>query len=286
MTATINSRALLVNLSISQWSARKFDKAISEEIAAQHRAARDVVRANKALIQGDSYKALCATMSIARKVHYFHTLAWSDDGYRLLPTANHAAYTDELRSMQAKFQTALAEFVRDYPRLQEIARSRLNGMYKAADYPHPAAIADRFSMSTEFTPIPAAGDFRLDELTELTADELQRVEQSVTSRVERATADAVGDAWQRLHEVVSAMRERLAQPNAVFRDTLVTNARDVVEVLGRLNVTQDPSLEAMRATVASDLTQYDPQELRDTPAIREQTAARADEILTALQGAF
>lgn len=282
MTA-INSRALLVNLSISTWSARKFDRAISDEIAAQHNAARDAVRANKSLIQGDTYKALIRAAQAARTAHYFHTLAWSDEGWRLLPTSNHAAYTDELRALQGQFQTALAEFVRDYPRLQEIARARLNGMYKDSDYPHPAAISDRFSMSTEFTPVPAAGDFRLDELT---ADELQRVEQSVTNRVEQATADAVADAWRRLHEVVSAMRERLAQPDAVFRDSLVNNARDVVEVLGRLNVTRDSSLEAMRATVAADLTQYEPQELRDAPAIREQTAARADEILTAMQGAF
>jgi len=283
MTATINSRALLVNLSISTWSARKFDRAISDEIAAQHNAARDAVRANKSLIQGDSYKALIRAAQAARTAHYFHTLAWSDEGWRLLPTSNHTAYTDELRALQGQFQTALAEFVRDYPRLQEIARARLNGMYKAADYPHPAAISDRFRISTEFTPVPAAGDFRLDELT---VDELQRVEQSVTNRVEQATADAVADAWRRLHEVVSAMRERLAQPDAIFRDSLVTNARDVVEVLGRLNVTGDPRLEAMRATVAADLTQYDPQELRDAPAIREQTAARASEILSAMQGAF
>ena len=282
MTA-INSRALLVNLSISTWSARKFDRAISDEIAAQHNAARDAVRANKSLIQGDSYKALIRAAQAARTAHYFHTLAWSDEGWRLLPTANHAAYTDELRALQGQFASRLAEFVRDYPRLQEIARARLNGMYKAADYPHPAAISDRFRISTEFTPVPAAGDFRLDELT---ADELQRVEQSVTNRGEQATADAVADAWRRLHEVVSAMRERLAQPDAIFRDSLVSNARDVVEVLGRLNVTGDASLEAMRATVAADLTQYDPQELRDAPAIREQTAARADEILTAMQGAF
>ena len=282
MTA-INSRALLVNLSISTWSARKFDRAISDEIAAQHNAARDAVRANKSLIQGDSYKALIRAAQAARTAHYFHTLAWSDEGWRLLPTSNHTAYTDELRALQGQFASRLAECVRDYPRLQEIARARLNGMYKAADYPHPAAISDRFRISTEFTPVPAAGDFRLDELT---ADELQRVEQSVTNRGEQATADAVADAWRRLHEVVSAMRERLAQPDAIFRDSLVSNARDVVEVLGRLNVTGDASLEAMRATVAADLTQYDPQELRDAPAIREQTAARADEILTAMQGAF
>ena len=280
---TVNSRALLVNLSISTWSARKFDRAISDEIAAQHNASRDAVRANKALIQGDSYKALIRAAQAARTTHYFHTLAWSDEGWRLLPTANHATYTDELRALRGQFLGALAEFVRDYPRLQEIARARLNGMYKESDYPHPAAIADRFSMSTEFAPVPAAGDFRLDELT---ADELQRVEQSVTSRVERATADAVEDAWRRLHEVVSAMRERLAQPDAIFRDSLISNARDVVDVLGRLNVTGDASLEQMRATVAADLTQYDAQTLRDAPAIREQTAARADEILTAMRGAF
>ena len=75
MTATINSRALLVNLSISTWSARKFDRAISDEIAAQHNAARDAVRANKSLIQGDSYKALIRAAQAARTAHYFHTLS-------------------------------------------------------------------------------------------------------------------------------------------------------------------------------------------------------------------
>ena len=112
MTA-INSRALLVNLSISTWSARKFDRAISDEIAAQHNAARDAVRANKSLIQGDSYKALIRAAQAARTAHYFHTLAWSDEGWRLLPTANHAVYTDELRALQGQFASRLAEFVRD-----------------------------------------------------------------------------------------------------------------------------------------------------------------------------
>ena len=69
MTTQINTRALLVNLSVSTWTARKFDRAISDEIAAQHGAAGDAGRYNKALIQGDSYKALVKCAQAARTAH-------------------------------------------------------------------------------------------------------------------------------------------------------------------------------------------------------------------------
>ena len=280
MTTTINTRALLVNLSVSTWTARKFDRAISDEIAAQHGAAGDAGRYNKALIQGDSYKALIKCSQAARTEHYFQTLAWSDEGWRLLPTANHSNYADKMRHHKDRFEAALLAFVADYPDLKDIARQRLNGMFKDSDYPAAEQIADRFRMSIEYTPVPTAGDFRLDELT---ADQLQQVEQSVSSRVEQATADAVSDAWRRLHDVVGAMRERLAQPEAIFRDSLVENAKDVVDVLGRLNVTGDKNLAAMCDKVRTDLTAYSPQRLRTAPAARQETADKASAILSEMQ---
>jgi hypothetical protein len=56
----LHTRAMLVSLRISAWSARKYDKKISLEVAANHGASADAGRYNKYLMPADatSYKAL------------------------------------------------------------------------------------------------------------------------------------------------------------------------------------------------------------------------------------
>ena len=45
------------------------------------------------------------------------------------------------------------------------------------------------------------------------------------------------------------MAEKLADPKAVFRDTLVENTKEVCSILSRLNFADDPDLETMRQQV-------------------------------------
>jgi len=46
----LNDRALLVQLSISQWTARKFDKRVTRDVASSHGTTIDVGRYNKVLL--------------------------------------------------------------------------------------------------------------------------------------------------------------------------------------------------------------------------------------------
>jgi hypothetical protein len=94
------------------------------------------------------------------------------------------------------------------------------------------------------------------------------------------------DAWTRLHDVVSHIAERLSDPKAIFRDSLIDNAKDVCDTLQRLNVTNDPNLEAMRARVAAELTAVSPATLRDVPQVRETTARKAAGIMDAMAGLY
>lgn len=282
--ATIHSRALLVSLSISTWTARKFDRKVTEEVNAQHAAARDAGRYNKMLLPGDadSYKALTRLANAARADHYANTLPWSDEGWRLLPSANYMKYADLMRTHAAAFESALESFVADYPAMKEAARDLLNGMYREQDYPTTDAIRSKFRFGVDYAPLPAQGDFRLD----LPAAEIDAIESRVQDRVRKATAEAMRDAWGRLHDVVSKMHDRLSQPDAIFRDTLVGNVRDLVDVLSRLNVTDDPSLEALRARVQRELAIHEPQTLRADGDVREATAKAAQDILDAMSEVY
>ena len=49
-TSTLSTRAMLVSLSISQWSGRRLDREITDEVNQQHNAAADAGRYNKLLL--------------------------------------------------------------------------------------------------------------------------------------------------------------------------------------------------------------------------------------------
>jgi hypothetical protein len=278
----IHSRALLVWLRISTWSARKYDKKISAEVNQRHNASNDASRVNKLLLPGDAsaYKALVASAGAIRLQHYSNTLAWSDEGWRLLPTANYADYTKWLRDRQREFNAAVDDFAADYPALRAQAARLLNGMYRAEDYPDVQDLRSRFALTVEYAPVPAAGDIRVD----LGADQIALIESAIGARTDRAVQDAMRDAWSRLHDVVAKIAERLSQPDAIFRDSLISNAEQVCDVLQRLNVTDDPNLEAMRVRVRRELTRFSPDTLRDVPSHRQATADRASDILKAMSG--
>lgn len=280
----IHTRALLVWLTISTWSARRYDRKISEKVNADYNASSDAGRYNKFLLPGDaaSYKSLVTIARSIREQHYAHTLAWSDEGWRLLPTANYMDYTKWFREQQREFQKQLDSFVQDYPVMRDQARVLLNGLYRDEDYPSAQDIRSRFAMDVSYSPLPNFGDVRVN----LAADQIAEIETSIQDRVNSAIKIATSDAWQRLYDVVARISERLGTKDAIFRDSLIDNARDVCASLEHLNVTNDPKLEQMRQRVLNDLTQFDPDVLRDTPIVRQRVADKADDIVKAMSGLY
>ena len=276
----IHARALLVWLTISTWSARKYDRKISDKVNAEYAASSDAGRYNKFLLPGDAaaYKQLTNLAGEIRRQHYTHTLAWSDEGWRLLPTANYMDYTQWLRDRQREFNSALQDFTAAYPYMRSQARQLLNGMYKDEDYPAVADMQQRFSLGVQYSPLPNFGDVRVD----LAADQVAQIEQSINDRIQSAVGIALKDAWGRLYDSVSKIHDRLSDKDAIFRNSLIDNARDICGALQRLNVTNDPHLEAMRARVAAELTLFDPDVLRDTPRVRARVAESAQKIMTSM----
>lgn len=280
----IHSRTLLVWLAISTWTARRYDKKISQKVNADFHASDNAGRYNKFLLPGDaaSYKTLLALAGSIRAAHYNKTLAWSDEGWRLLPSAEFMNFSQWFREQRAAYETALDLFVTDYPAMQAEAKIKLNGMYHDEDYPAAEDIRQRFALSVQYSPVPAVGDIRVD----LGADQISEIESSITERIEGATRIAVQDAWYRLHACVAKVSERLSDPDAIFRDSLIENTREICDALQRLNVTDDPDLETMRRRVAEELTTYGPGALRELPAVRQAVAEQAAAILSQMRDVY
>lgn len=281
MTPSNFQRAILANLSISSWSARKYDKKVTAETNHAHGAASDAGRYNKMLLPADasSYKALTSHIAATRVLHYAETLAWSDDGWRLLPVANYQKYTDKLRTAKHEYDSLLLDFLSDYPSLQQAARIKLNGMYRDEDY--PSDVAGKYGFGIEYSPVPSGGDFRV----ELSQSEIDIIATRTESRVSDAFKDAHRDAVKRLYDCVARIHERLAQPDAIFRDSLIGNARELCDVLTRLNISGDATLETLRKQTDS-LATVQPDTLRSDAVTRIQTANEAQGILDSMLSVY
>ncbi len=274
---SLSTRAMLCSLSISMWSARKHDPEASEEIAARHKAQPGVGRYNKVLLPKEALAEIQKIVGEARHAHYFVTLPWGDDGYRVLPGAVYLEHTAKMREFSNRFHPAVETLVGRFTKLIEEARMRLGGLFREADYPHPQELRSRFAFETRVMPLPDAGDFRV----ALGDEEKERVKRQITASVEASLHVASRELWERLYDAVHHMAERLAAYKVTedgvehaFRDTVVTNLVRLVDVLPRLNVMRDPELERLAEEVRSFLL-VDPKELRASESVRNETARAA-----------
>ena len=270
----LSDRALLVQLSISQWTARKYDKKVTQDVASSHGVSTSAGRYNKVLLpMNDLLDRVHKKSTLIRTKFYENTLPWGIEGTMMLPSANYLKFVTEFRKEKGEWQYLVDDFERHYPQLKLDAQRLLNGMYNDADYPSENDIGRKFKMDMAIFPVPAT-DFRVS----IASDELTRIQQDVEARVKDAQQQAMQEVWNRLYERVKNMAEKLADPKAIFRDTLVDNLRDQCDMLTRLNFTDDPNLEALRSEVEANLLKH-PDALRNDPDLRRDKAAEAKAIM-------
>ena len=267
-------RALLVQLSISQWTARKFDKKTTKEVADSHGVIEVVGRYNKALLPlNDLLKQIHQTSAAIRQRFYANTLPWGIEGTFILPTGNYLEFMTEFRGYKSKWLVLVDQFCDQYPAIKLEAQKILGNMYDAKDYPDDDQIRGKFKMDMAVFPVPS-NDFRV----ELSDDELSRIHQDVEARVQGAAQLAMRDAWDRLYAKVTHLAGKLSDPKAIFKDSTIELTRELCDVLTRLNFADDPNLEQMRMEVETKLVSHHPDSLRNDPILRQDSAAAARDI--------
>jgi hypothetical protein len=271
----LSDRALLVQLNISQWTARKYDKKVTKEVADSNNTTMAAGRYNKSLLPMNEYlDRVHKKAGYIRTKYYENTLPWGLEGTQMLPSANYLNFMTEFRSEKAQWETLVRDFLNEYSTLRMSAQSFLGSLYNDSDYPDRDTLANKFRMDMAVFPVPTS-DFRV----QLSADELSSIQRDMESRLRDASATAMKDVWTRLFERVQHMADKLADPTGIFRDSMVENAREICAMLPRLNFTDDANLEAMRQEVESKIAKYHPDALRQDPVLRRDTAAEAKAIM-------
>ncbi len=249
---TIATSAVLVELNLSVWAASIADKASSETVISDNCASRDAASVKKNLMAGTSRrKQIAEIAAAARNYHHMHTLPWSDRGPRLLPSSLFFDYKEEIDGFKSRFETAAANFVRDYDSLVATSQTALGSLFCAADYPPVERVKEKFGFRLVFSPVPEAGDFRL-EVGQLELEELkQQYDEAFADRL----AEAVHEPWERMHTMLCSMVEKLSVKEGKQRwhDSFLGNAYELCSMLKHLNVTGDVKLNEAGAQLRAAL---------------------------------
>lgn len=275
----LNDRALLVQLNISQWTARKHDKAATRQVASTNNASMEAGRYNKSLLpMNDALDHVHKKSTLIRTKYYENTTSSGLDGMQILPSGNYLAFMTEFRKEKSEWDSLVSQFVDNYEdivtRNRHILQRTLGNLYDPGDYPTVDQIRAKFRMDVAVFPVPSSANLRIP----VSNEELDRIRAEIEQRVDTAAKTAMTELWQRLHDRVKHMAEKLADPRAIFRDSMVENARELCALLPRLNFTDDPHLEDMRQQVEQSLLKH-PDALRNDPDLRRDTAAEAKAIM-------
>jgi hypothetical protein len=283
MATTLSNRALLVNLQISQWTARKLDRAETQLLNQRHGLTVEAARVNKNLLPlATELERVHQITAFIRKDFAKRTLPWGLEGVNILKADAYVEFTGVVRQWQAEWHGAVDAFVAAYPTYREEARLLLNGMFKDEDYPHPEDLARRFAFNMRFMPMPDQQDWRVD----IGDEALATLKADLAKDIEKSMGEAMTTAWLRVYDVVSKAHERLSNPENVFRDSLVDNAIELCALLPSLNVLDDPGMEKARQAIERSLCAVKPDTLRDDLSVRAKVAGDMADILRKMSGAF
>ena len=279
---SITSSSVMVEMNISVWTANKIDKSATDKVVSDNAAVQNAAQVRKNLMAGTSMRKDIADYAAGCRLwHNTRTLPWADKGARLLATSLFMDYKAEANVRRATFDKMVDNFMVQYPSLVQTANNYLGTLFNAEDYPSPDKVREKFGFRLVFSPVPEAGDFRLQVAEQDLNDLRQQYEESFNLRL----SDAMREPWDRLHKLIAGMSEKLTDADGEdenkkrYHDTLITNAQSLCGMLTHLNITKDPQLEQARRDLELTMLGADIDAIKESPEVRKGMKDKLDAIL-------
>jgi hypothetical protein len=232
------------------------------------------------------------------------TLPWDDNGGRLITTAQYLRVMEQAAKYEQRFNDLLNVFVNVYG--TEISKQafEMGALFDRSEYPPVSEVRGKFRFVLSVSPVPLAGDFRVDIGNEAAAQLKAQYERALAERV----SGAVADTWQRVKAQVEWVHGRMTavlehDPDAVEQvpttddngvvvsveikkkrrpklyDSMLEQGLELCAMLRDLNVTNDPRLEAARQDLETALTRVDIDSLKESTELQRATKSAMQDIL-------
>jgi hypothetical protein len=279
----LSRKAVLVSLNISSWTARKFDRKVTDKVNKEAHASGDAGRYNKLLVEASRLKGIQSVATEAREKFYRYTRPWAD-GVGILPNVSYQKFSNEMRVLKQRYAEEADKFAKEFRNFVAERQNKLGSIFDPNDYPSEKEIRSKFSFETSFANVPDAGDFRSDVLDDETVADIRA---EISASENKAEQEIMNHTYQQIAEVVGNMAKKLSEYKVVkdthFKDTLVSNIRELTELLPTFNLTGDAKLTEITKRLQSELCVEDPKTLRDNADVRAVVQKSAEEILAQVE---
>ena len=279
---SISSSAMLVDLNINTWTARKLDRTVTDEVNHAKRANHKAARVNKHLLpEVEHLDRILKYSTAVRNWVYEKTLPWSDRGPRLITTAAFFDFKREIDEHKREFDTMVENFITYYPTLISTQAFKLGDMFNREDYPSVDDVARRFNFSVSYLPVPEAGDFRVD----IGQEAVEELRKQYDEAYSRRWDNAVNDIKQRLLGGLHHLSDRLS-PNEDgerkrFRNNILEEFADTISTVRALNITKDEAIYALIDQSEKVIANITVDDVKESDAVREDVRSKVDSILDA-----
>lgn len=278
---SICENAMVLNLQIGLWTGHRLDKDATRRVVDDANAEDDAARVNKHLIPKSAMKDIVSAAGAVRTHLYEKTLPWKDNGDRLLTRALYMDFIAEHSQLVDEFRFSVDRFLRaGYPEAVEQASFRMGTLFKADDYPTPAALRSKFYVNLDIDAVTTAGDFRV----AMDEEQIDNIRQDMEEALQKRLNTAMADVWERIAKAVGRFHERTSNKDGRFHSTVVDNLRELVDILPGLNVLNDPDIASIGDQIKRDLYGYDSDDIRKDEEVRFEAAEAAKAIMSKMEG--
>jgi hypothetical protein len=290
VTSPLVSKATLLTVNMSQWTARKLDREVTDEVNTSHHASADAGRYNKLLVEKHRLEELTQIRSEVRAVIEANTKPWLTKGPRILPNMLYQATCDKLRELSRKHDAAADLFAAEFGAAMEERKSKLNGLFKESDYPSVSEIRSKFSLTFKICPIAEADGFSDDFRTQLDQDTLDDIKAELEDTNAKLLDNVFKDSIDKVLAVVRNMSVRLGEygvkEKSKLYDSVVGNVRELADLLPAFNLTDDPKFDKLIERIKSELCVEETETLKEDASVRASVKKSADQIVADVEKFF
>ena len=273
----LHESAVLVDLTIHSPVTARTDKKVTASVESIHKLTNGG-RWVKAIYDPKAFSDLRSVDYEIREHFTNSTLPFRKGCESIITGELLPVFLEQHRKLTAKRDKIADKLAEKFDELIEDSRKRLNGTWRAEDYPSSKEqFRAQFEVELGTLPLPRIGDLKDPILR-------KNAERAVEVRVNSAQQALV----QRLAESLKRLGDTLQDGEKIFRNSTITQARTALANADALNLGGDPdiakAISSARAGLEKFLAEGKEDELRDQPAVRELVASTASKSVREFEG--
>tara|TARA_E500000331_G_scaffold357153_1_gene417778 strand:- start:6797 stop:7693 length:897 start_codon:yes stop_codon:yes gene_type:complete len=280
--APVSSRAMIVRLSGSKWTARKKDKKATNKILNDNNAVFGAATVTKSVLEGCSQlKAVELQYSLCHRECLRLTQPF-DDEWRMLGVEMFPEFNHIMSGHISKYYTNVDEFCDAYQFERFEAQHRLGDLYNEEDYPDVETVRAKFGMRIKYLPMPDTGHWALDMSNDMAGEIIDHFNVQMREREQ----ENLRSIFEQAHKYLSNMSKQMAEfdnkDKPKLYDTLVTNITDLATMMKKCNPYNDPDMERMYIEMMEAMRGVSKEGLRTSSDLRAKTKVAVDDIIKGL----